>query len=519
MIRSNPGGYHTFGAVNRASKGQAERRLARGKTMMSAGSDSQSEQRMAEAGPAWILSDSAMKLLPTAACVCDAQGRLLRFNDKAVTLWGRAPEPADTWESVCGRGADAAELQTRIRQARPVANAVVALSRAGHARVTVLVNAEPIYEAGEHVGSVITFQKRPDETAPGAIPLWDTLDALPAAIYTADAEGRITFFNKAAADLWGTTPEIGSALWCGATKLYHPDGSVMPNDQCPMAVAIREQRPVRGVEAIVERPDGSRVAVLPHPTPLFDASGAFAGAVNMLVDITHHKVADERHFLFARELNHRVKNALATVYAIAMQTLRYTDSTETFRESFSTRLLALSRAHDLLVRSQWQETALRTIIVEALASFGSTRLEINGDDVAFGPRATLTLAMTLHELITNATRFGALSNMDGKIVIDWHTGRDEDGEPQVELAWREMGGPVVETPTHAGFGSRLISHNVMALGGAYSADYARDGFRCAMRLPVINEGPGWTGTPRTTSSTDRPSDGTAAQASPGEQVH
>ena len=468
--------------------------------------------------PGALLPHASLKLLPTAACVCDAQGRIVQFNDKAVALWGRVPDSGDTWESVCCNGDDGADFQARLREGQPVTNAILGFPVPGQPRVFVLANAEPVFENAGLVGSVVTFQKRPDDAGQASMPLWDTLNALPAAIYTADPQGRITFFNQAAADLWGMSPMIGSTLWCGSSRLFRPDGSVLPHDQCPMAITIREQRPVRGVEAILERPDGSRVAILPHPTPLFDASGAFAGAVNMLVDITHHKIADERHILFARELNHRVKNALATVYAIAMQTLRYTDSTETFRESFSTRLLALSRAHDLLVRSQWQETTLRTIIVEALASFGSGRLEIDGDDVAFGPRATLTLAMTIHELITNATRFGALSATEGHVLINWRTVKDADGEQHVELSWTETGGPKVAAPTHAGFGSRLISHNLMALGGSYAPDYAPQGFHCTMRLPVINETAGWAG-PTTTTSSDRPSAATATPASPGEQVH
>jgi two-component system, chemotaxis family, CheB/CheR fusion protein len=119
------------------------------------------------------------------------------------------------------------------------------------------------------------------------------LEALPAAVYTIDAEGRITFFNEAAADLWGCRPELGKSEWCGSWRLYWPDGRPMRHDECPMAVALKEGRPIRGAEAVAERPDGTRVPFLAYPTPLRDRSGALTGAVNTLIDITERKRNEE----------------------------------------------------------------------------------------------------------------------------------------------------------------------------------------------------------------------------------
>jgi PAS domain S-box-containing protein len=115
------------------------------------------------------------------------------------------------------------------------------------------------------------------------------LDVLPAAIYTTDAEGTITYYNRAAAELAGREPVIGRDKWCVTWRLYNPDGTPLAHDQCPMAIALRERRPVRGVEAIAERPDGTRVPFAPYPTPLFAPNGEFIGAVNMLVDISARK--------------------------------------------------------------------------------------------------------------------------------------------------------------------------------------------------------------------------------------
>ena len=135
----------------------------------------------------------------------------------------------------------------------------------------------------------------------------ELFDALPAAIYTTDAAGRITFFNQAAAEFSGRRPEIGSDQWCVTWRLYWPDGRPMAHDECPMARALKEDRPIRGGEAIAERPDGTRVPFMAYPTPLHDASGRLIGAVNMLVDLTAAKEADEARSRLNETLDRRVE--------------------------------------------------------------------------------------------------------------------------------------------------------------------------------------------------------------------
>jgi PAS domain S-box-containing protein len=129
--------------------------------------------------------------------------------------------------------------------------------------------------------------------------LRSVLDGLPAAVYTTDAAGRITYFNRAAVELAGRKPELGKDEWCVSWRLYTADGTPLPHDSCPMAVALKENRPIRGVEAILERPDGTRVLFLPYPTPLRDPSGLLIGAVNMLVDLTDRKAAENDRAYFA----------------------------------------------------------------------------------------------------------------------------------------------------------------------------------------------------------------------------
>jgi two-component system CheB/CheR fusion protein len=120
----------------------------------------------------------------------------------------------------------------------------------------------------------------------------EILEALPVAVYMTDAEGRITFYNQAAVDLWGRGPKLGIDCWCGSWRLYWPDGRPMAHDECPMSLAIKEGRPIRDAEAVLERPDGTRIPFRPYPTPLKDASGRVIGAINLLIDATNLKDAE-----------------------------------------------------------------------------------------------------------------------------------------------------------------------------------------------------------------------------------
>src|SRR5205823_10215054 len=142
------------------------------------------------------------------------------------------------------------------------------------------------------------------------------------AIYTTDAEGKITYFNEAAVDLAGRAPILGSDEWCVTWKLYNPDGTPLPHHQCPMAIALREGRPIRNAEAVAERPDGSRIPFIPFPTPLRDAAGNVVGAINMLVDISERRQAETQQRLLLNELNHRTKNNMQMLQSLLFTAAR-----------------------------------------------------------------------------------------------------------------------------------------------------------------------------------------------------
>ena len=162
----------------------------------------------------------------------------------------------------------------------------------------VLISSSALFEDGKFVHSRcftldITERKQAEaQLRENERRFRETIDALPAAIYTTNAEGRITHFNPAAVEFSGRVPELGSDRWCVSWKMFRPDGTLLPHDECPMAVALKEGRIVEGVECIAERPDGRRVWFMPYPRPLRDAEGTIVGGINMLLDISERKQAE-----------------------------------------------------------------------------------------------------------------------------------------------------------------------------------------------------------------------------------
>ncbi|HZH42867.1 MAG TPA: PAS domain S-box protein, partial [Lysobacter sp.] len=315
--------------------------------------------------------------------------------------------------------------------------------------------------------------------------LSELLDALPAAVYTTDSEGRITFYNQAAVELAGRAPELGRDRWCVSWRLRTPEGEPLPHDACPMAVAVRQQRAVRGGEAVAERPDGSQVPFLAFPTPLRDREGRFTGAVNMLVDISERKQAETRQKILIEELNHRVKNTLATVQALLWQTARHAGSMEAFVQTFMARLMALARAHDLLTRRHWEGALLGDLVAEVLAPYMAGRedtLHLRGPAVELNPRTAVALAMACNELATNAVKYGALSVPEGRLDVEWSL----EAYGALRLDWRERGGPPVARPPARGFGTRMVEQCIGGdLDGRSEFRFEPDGLCVVIEVPLL----------------------------------
>jgi PAS domain S-box-containing protein len=433
----------------------------------------------------------------------------------------------------------------------------------------------------------------------------EILEALPVAVYITDAEGRITFYNQAAADLWGHRPKLGTDFWCGSWRLYWPDGAPMAHHECPMATAIKEGRPIRDIEAVLERPDGARVPFRPYPTPLKDESGRVIGAINLLIDATDLKQAEiesarlaaivvssddaivgktldgcvtswnagatrifgyepkemigqsiikiippelrqEEDEILAKlkrgehiahyetvrlakdgrrlnislsvspvldktgriigaskiardvtekkrveaiqrvlieELNHRVKNTLAMTQAIASQSLRHAKSASDFVESFTGRVQALAKAHSLLTDRKLEGAELTELVREQVTlGVADERVICSGPMVILGAQPAIHLALVLHELATNARKYGGLSVPQGRLSVKWEV--HSSGSRTLLLDWTESGGPQVSAPLTAGFGTTLIERTLQTHGGEATVRYGVTGVTCKLRLPL-----------------------------------
>jgi PAS domain S-box-containing protein len=433
---------------------------------------------------------------------------------------------------------------------------------------------------------------------------WQLFDLLPAAIYVTDAKGRITYYNEAAATLWGCQPKLHSDRWCGSWRLYRPNGTPLPHDQCSMAICLREGRPIRGGEAIVERPDGTRVPFMAFPTPLHDAAGNLVGAVNMLIDVSEHQRAErierrlsaivessddaivskdldgvivtwnkgaerlfgylaeevigkpitilipadrqqeeheilerirrgERvdHFeterrrkdgsvvhislsvspvsdefgeivgaskiarditdqkrreelinLLAREADHRTKNLLTVAQATVH--LAQGDTPAALKTAIEGRLKALGNAHALLAQSRWAGADLSKLVAEELAPHaraGGSLIETDGPSVMLRPDQAQAMALALHELVTNAVKYGALSVATGRVRIAWGL---RSGN-QLFVRWVETGGPRVKPPERQGFGTRVMTRMICdQLNGEVDFDWREEGVICDIATPL-----------------------------------
>jgi len=211
------------------------------------------------------------------------------------------------------------------------------------------------------------------------------------------------------------------------------------------------------------------------------------GVVCYSRDISEQIRARERLKLLLEELNHRVKNTLAIVQSIATRTLRSATGTEEARIALEARLMALSRAHDLLTQERWEGVALRELITRSLRPFSgeneSSRLVMDGPDLRLRPKAAVAISMALNELGTNAIKYGALSKEAGQVTIVWNFNMEEPA--RFHLKWQESGGPLVSLPQLRGFGSRMIEQGLAYdLAGKVVLDFEKSGLACSIDAPL-----------------------------------
>lgn len=259
--------------------------------------------------------------------------------------------------------------------------------------------------------------------------LQELMSAIPAAIYTTDARGKVTYFNDAAVEFAGRRPVLGTDTWCISSKLYWPDGRPLPHDECPMALALKEGRPIRGVEAVAERPDGTRVPFIPYPTPLHDSAGKIVGAINMLVDISERKEAETQQRLLLNELNHRVKNNMQMLQSLLSTAARRAKNTEARQhlEEASNRISAIASAQRVLYGQSGGQRfdaadLLKAVCETARQSFPrDVDVICRADRVELHNDVAMPLSLIINELLTNAVKHGSRGKESSRVEVSLTT--------------------------------------------------------------------------------------------------
>jgi PAS domain S-box-containing protein len=340
----------------------------------------------------------------------------------------------------------------------------------------------PLYDAaGELIGAInmlvdITDRKRAEQSARRLAAVVEFSDD---AILTKDLDGVITSWNRGAERLFG---------YKAAETIGRPITILIPHDRLDeereIIGRIRRGEHVDHYETVRQCKDGSLLDISLTVSPLKDAAGKIIGASKIARDITERRRAQERQELLVNEFQHRIKNTLATVQSIAVQAFR---SSSAECAVFVARLHALAGAHDLLTNDNQHQAALVDLIGRALIPFQDKHRErffIDGPDGIFldAQKASL-LVMALHELATNAVKYGALSNESGQVCVVWETLADAPPK-RFRLCWTERGGPPVSPPAQKGFGSLLIERALQNHLGQARLDFAPQGLVCSIEISL-----------------------------------
>ncbi|MBB3858940.1 PAS domain S-box-containing protein [Novosphingobium hassiacum] len=309
--------------------------------------------------------------------------------------------------------------------------------------------------------------------------LREILDAQLEMVCRYRADGTILFVNRAYSRSLGLEPDdlTGKSLWEFVTGEDHLHVKSELDRLTP-------EHPEVTIENRFEKASGTRWILWNNHALEFDEHGKWLVGQSTGIDITERKQLEEQLELLVGELNHRVKNTLMVVQAMAFQTFRGANEVSGPVRTFNQRLSAVSGAHDALSRANWTGTLMAEIVRHGIliCADGDLRVSVSGPDVVMPANATVSLVMVLHELATNAMKYGALSDNKGQVAIDWSLNATGD---VVSITWRESGGPVVRAPTRKGFGFRLINEAVpRQLSGKVDLTYDPDGLCCRIALPL-----------------------------------
>jgi PAS domain S-box-containing protein len=428
--------------------------------------------------------------LPFAVYVCDRDGLVLRYNRRAAELWGRSPKLRDPDERFCGSyrmfRPDGSLLPHHqcpmadvLRTGVSVREQEVHIERPDGSRGVALVDIEPVKDSdGNIVGAVNCFQditeRRRSEDA--ALRLAAIIESSDDAIVSKDLDGIITSWNRGAERIFGYLAEeiIGKPI----TILVPPD--YQKEEEAIMERVRRGQR-VEHYQTLRQRKHGDLIDVFLSISPVRNAQGQVIGASKIARDITEHKRSQAQIINLAREAEHRTKNILATVLATVR--LSHSDTSDDLKQLIEGRIGALAKVHTLFVESRWAGAELHRLVTQELSPYSGARegrVRIDGPAVMIEPSTAQTTAISLHELATNAAKYGSLSAAGGHVEIAWSLTADG----RLSLRWIESGGPTVTLPTHRGFGTRIMENMIGQLRGEVRFDWRDQGLTCEIVLPL-----------------------------------
>ncbi|MDT7953605.1 MAG: HWE histidine kinase domain-containing protein [Acetobacteraceae bacterium] len=306
--------------------------------------------------------------------------------------------------------------------------------------------------------------------------------ALDYAIVTLDEQGCITGWNLGAQQVLGYTE--AEVLGRSGDMVFTAEDRNQGKFTLELCRALNDGKAEN--ERWHVRRDGSRFWASGLMLPLLDEDGQPNGFLNILRDRTEVQIQAERRELLMAEMNHRVKNTFAMVQAVAAQTSRHASDMADFQAAFGSRLQALAHSHDLLISGGWDDAPLRGIIEGALGTYLGEpgRTTIEGVSVLLPANLVVALTLAFHELATNAEKHGALSVPGGSVHVTWQLKLAAKGSRQVELLWRESGGPPVRRPERQGFGSFLLKRGLGQFGSSLRLDFQPDGVECHVSFPL-----------------------------------
>ena len=307
------------------------------------------------------------------------------------------------------------------------------------------------------------------------------VDSSEDAIVAKDLDGTIQSWNRSAERLFGYTAE---------EAVGRPITVIIPEDrleeETQILGRIRRGEHVAPYDTVRQRKDGGLVDISLTVSPVVDGRGRIIGASKIARDITKRKRSEYLRALLTRELNHRVKNTLAIVQALANQTFAEVPEAGDALAAFRGRLGALSAAHDLLIRENWEAAPMGQLVGDVLKGLGDAgRVSHDGPAVTLAAGPAVTVSLALHELATNAVKYGALSSPEGSVALGWTV--SDDAPPEVRLVWEERGGPPVAPPERRGFGLRLLERMLSQQNGDVAMDFRPEGLVCTLTVPVTRD--------------------------------